>query len=51
MIQLYIDPGSQTLFVQLLIAGAASVLMFFRSIKLVVSNFLNKIFKSNKKND
>jgi hypothetical protein len=47
---LYIDPGAGSLVIQVLIAGAISVLMFFKNIKLVVSNLFNKIFKSNKKN-
>jgi hypothetical protein len=40
---LYIDPGSGSLFLQALIAGAISFLMFFKNIKLVLINFLNKI--------
>ena len=51
MIPLYIDPGAGSLLIQVLIAGAVSVFMFFKNIKLVVSSFFNKIFKSNKKND
>jgi hypothetical protein len=51
MILLYIDSGAGSLLIQVLIAGAVSVLMFFKNIKLVVSSFFNKIFKSNKKND
>ncbi len=51
MIPLYIDPGAGSLLIQVLIAGAVSVLMFFKNRKLVVSSFFNKIFKSNKKND
>ena len=50
MIFLYIDPGTGSLFIQVLIAGVVSVLMLFKNIKLVVSDFLKKIFKSNKKN-
>jgi hypothetical protein len=49
MIPLYIDPGAGSLLIQVLIAGAVSVFMFFKNIKLVVSSFFNKIFKSNKK--
>jgi hypothetical protein len=49
MILLYIDPGTGSFLIQVLIAGAASVLMFFKNIKLVLINFWNKIFKSIKK--
>jgi hypothetical protein len=48
---LYIDPGAGSILIQVLIAGAVSVLMVFKNIKLFVINFLNKIFKSLKKND
>ena len=50
MILLYIDPGTGSLLIQVFIAGAVSVLMFFKNIRLVLINFWNKIFKS-KKND
>ena len=50
MILLYIDPGAGSLVIQVLIAGAVSALMFFKNIKIVVSNFFNKIFKTTKKN-
>lgn len=48
---LYLDPGSGSLLIQVIIAGAISLMMYFKKIKLVVSNFINKIFKWNKKND
>lgn len=51
MILLYLDPGAGSLLIQVLIAGAISLMMFFKNIKLVISNFFNKIFKWNKKND
>ena len=50
--QLYIDPGSGSLVLQALIAGAISALLFLKNIKMVVVNFfavLNSKFK--KKND
>ena len=50
MILLYIDPGTGSLLIQVLIAGAVSVLMFFKNVKVVLVNFCYKIFKS-KKND
>jgi hypothetical protein len=51
MILLYIDPGTGSFLIQVLIAGAVSVLMFFKNLKLVLINFLNKIFKSKKNNE
>ncbi len=50
MILFYIDPGTGSLVIQVLIAGAVSVLMFFKNVKLVVSNIFNKIFNNYKKN-
>jgi hypothetical protein len=50
MILFYIDPGTGSLVIQVLIAGVVSVLMFFKNVKLVVSNFFNKIFNNYKKN-
>ena len=50
--QLYIDPGSGSLLLQALIAGAISVLIFFKNIKMVVMNFFAVILsKFKKKND
>ncbi len=40
---LYIDPGSGSLFIQALVAGAISFLMFFKNIKMVMVNFFHKI--------
>jgi len=52
MVLIYIDPGAGSLFVQVLIAGFISVLMFFRSIKLVLAGFLRNIIRKFKsKND
>ena len=51
MILLYIDPGTGSILIQVLIAGAVSVLMFFKNVKLVLINFWNKIFKSKKKDE
>jgi hypothetical protein len=48
MALLYIDPGTGSLLIQVLIAGAVSVLMFFKNIKLVVSGLFKKLFKSKK---
>jgi hypothetical protein len=53
MIQLlYIDPGSGSLLLQVLIAGAISTLLFFKNIKLVVVNFFAVLIaKFKNKND
>ena len=50
--QLYIDPGSGSLLLQALIAGAISTLLFFKNIKMVVVNFFTVLIaKFKKKND
>lgn len=50
--QLYIDPGSGSLVLQALIAGAISTLLFFKNIKMLVVNFfVILIAKFKKKND
>ena len=46
---LYIDPGSGSYLVQLLVAAGLGVLYFFRTIKLYVQNFFYKIFKGKKR--
>jgi hypothetical protein len=52
MSQLYIDPGSGSLVLQALIAGAVSALLFFKNIKMVVVNFFAVLIaKFKKKND
>ena len=48
--QLYIDPGSGSLLLQALIAGAISTLLFFKNIKLVVINFFAVLIAKFKKN-
>lgn len=50
--QLYIDPGSGSLLLQALIAGAISTLLFFKNIKMVVVNFFAVLIaKFKMKND
>jgi hypothetical protein len=50
--QLYIDPGSGSLLLQALIAGAISTLLFFKNIKMVVVNFFAVLIaKFKSKND
>lgn len=51
MISLYIDPGAGSLLIQVLIAGAISVLMFFKNIKLVLSSFFSKLLNRIKRKD
>lgn len=45
MVLIYIDPGAGSLFIQVLIAGFVSILMFFRSLKLVLGDFLKSIIR------
>jgi hypothetical protein len=50
--QLYIDPGSGSLLLQALIAGAISILLFFKNIKMVVVSFFAVLIaKFKNKND
>jgi hypothetical protein len=52
IVSLYIDPGTGSLLVQALIAGAISILMFFKNIKIYVSCFFQNVAnKFKKKND
>lgn len=46
---LYLDPGSGSYLVQLIAAAALGIAFFFRTIKMYVKNFFNRIFgKSDK---
>nr|WP_314898191.1 hypothetical protein [uncultured Flavobacterium sp.] len=47
--QLYIDPGTGSLLLQGLIAGAISILMFFKNIKMVIGNFIDILVSKFKK--
>jgi hypothetical protein len=52
IVSLYIDPGTGSLLIQALIAGAISTLMFFKNIKMFVYHFFQNIAgKFKKKND
>lgn len=52
IVPLYIDPGTGSLLIQALIAGAISILMFFKNIKMFVSHFFQNITaKFKKRND
>ena len=47
---LYIDPGSGSYLVQVIVAAALGVAFFFRNIKLYIVAFFSKLFrKSDKK--
>jgi len=47
--QLYIDPGSGSLLLQALIAGAVSAVLFFKNIKMLVVNFFSVLVTKFKK--
>lgn len=49
LVSLYIDPGTGSLLIQALIAGAISTLMFFKNIKLFISHFFQSIARKFKK--
>ena len=49
MFILYIDPGTGSLLIQALIAGAISTLIFFKNIKIFISHFLRSIGEKFKK--
>ena len=52
IVSFYIDPGTGSLLIQALIAGAISTLMFFKNIKMFVYHFFQNIAsKFKKKND
>jgi hypothetical protein len=42
---LYIDPGSGSYLVQVLIGALLGVVMFFRTIKMYILSFFKRIFK------
>jgi len=42
MILLYIDPGTGMILIQMIIAGFASVLVFFKNIREKVKNLFKK---------
>lgn len=44
---LYIDPGSSSMIVQMLVAGALGIVFFFKNIW----NFIKSFFVANKKNE
>lgn len=48
---LYIDPGSGSYLVQVLVAAALSVVFFFKNIKLHILTFFSWIFGKKKKKD
>lgn len=42
---LYIDPGSGSYLVQIVIAGVLGIIYFFKNIRVVLIDFFSKIFK------
>ena len=48
---LYVDPGSGSYILQILIAGIISVIIFFRNIKLYVKTFFYRLFKKKADHD
>ncbi|MDG2372195.1 MAG: hypothetical protein P8L83_06245 [Flavobacteriaceae bacterium] len=42
MILFYIDPGTGMIIIQLIVAGFASVLIFFKSIKQKIKDFFKR---------
>lgn len=46
---LYIDPGSGSFLVQVIIAGVLGVAFFFRNIKLAVKAFFANLFRKKQK--
>ena len=47
---LYIDPGSGSYLVQMILAAVLGVSMFFKNIKLYVKHFFSRFSKKNKDN-
>ena len=47
---LYIDPGSGSYLVQLIVAGVLGVAMFFKNIKLYIKSFFHRSPKKPKDN-
>lgn len=46
---LYIDPGSGSYLVQVIIAAVLGVVFFFKNIVLYIKSFFYRFFKNNKK--
>lgn len=47
---LYIDPGSGSYLVQVLVAAALGVAFFFRNIKMYIRAFFSRFLKKKKEN-
>ena len=48
---LYIDPGSGSYLVQMIVAGALGVVFFFKNIMLYIRNFFSSFNRKKKKSD
>lgn len=44
---IYIDPGSGSIFIQLLIAFISGILVFYNSFRIRIISFFKKLFKKN----
>jgi hypothetical protein len=47
---LYIDPGSGSYLVQMIVAAALGVVFFFKNIKLYIRTFFSRFFKKKDNN-
>jgi len=48
---LYIDPGSGSYLVQMIVAGALGVVFFFKNIMLYIRNFFSSFSRKKKSSD
>jgi hypothetical protein len=46
---IYIDPGSGSYFIQVIIAAVLGIAFFFKNIALYIKHFFYRFFKNNKK--
>jgi hypothetical protein len=45
MILLYLDPGTGTVIIQIIIAGLASLVVYFKQLRIFLFDFIRRIFK------
>jgi hypothetical protein len=50
-IPLYIDPGSGSYLVQVIVAGALGIVFFFKNLKTYIKTLFSRSSKKNKKTD
>ena len=48
MILLYLDPGTGTVIIQIIVAGLASLIVYFKQLRIVMTNIYRRIFKKNR---